>query len=141
LGPILHENNENYHDHYLLSDVLLLADVYQNFRKSICEQYHLETLHFIIRPSLAWGSALKYTTDKLDLIADPDMYLIIKNNMLCGIATISHRYARANNRLVQGYHPSKLNSGVTYLDANNLYGPAMSKPLPVGNFTPAKTKT
>ena len=87
------------------------------------------------------GSALKYTTDKLDLIADPDMYLIIKNNMHCGIATISHRYARANNPLVQGYDPSKLNSWVTYLDANNLYRAAMSKPLPLKNFTPAKTKT
>jgi len=118
-----------------------LADVYQNFRKSVYEQHHLDPLHFITRPSLAWASALKYTTDKLDLITDPDMYLMIENNMRGGIAIISHRYAQANNPLVQGYDPSKLNSWVTYLDANNLYGTAMSKSLPVGNFTPAKTKT
>jgi len=93
------------------------------------------------RPSLAWSSALKYTTDKLDFITDPDMYLMIENNMRSVIATISHRYAQANNPLVQGYDPSKLNSWITYLDANNAYETAMSKPLPVENFTPAKTKT
>ena len=92
------------------------------------------------RPSLAWSSALKYTTDKLDFITDPDMYLMIENNMRSGIATISHRYAQANNPLVQGYDPSKLNSWITYLDANNTSETAMSKPLPVGKFYTSENK-
>jgi len=125
---------QNYHDHYLLSDVLLLADVFQNFRNTIYEEHHLDPLHFITLPSLAWASAMKYTNTKLDLITDPDMYLMIENNMRGGIATISHRHARANNPLVEGYDPSQPNSYITYLDANNLYGTAMSEPLPVGNF-------
>jgi len=62
------------------------------------------------------------------------MYLMVENNMRCGIATISQRYARANNPLVEGYDPSKPNSWITYLDAINLYGTAMSEPLPKGNF-------
>ena len=85
---------QNYHDHYLLSDVLLLADVFQNFRYTIYEQHHLDPLHFISLPSLAWASALKYTHAKLDLITDPDMYLMVENNMWGGIATISHRHAQ-----------------------------------------------
>jgi len=72
---------KNHHDHYLLSDVLLLADVFQNFRNSVYEQHHLDPLHFITLPSLAWASALKYTTTKLDLITDPEKYLMIENNM------------------------------------------------------------
>jgi len=59
---------------------------------------------------------------------------MVENNMRGGIATISQRYARANNPLVEGYDPSKPNSWITYLDANNLYGTAMSEPLPKVNF-------
>ena len=66
---------------------------------------------------------------------------MIKNNMRGVIATVSHRYVQENNTLVQRYDPSKLNSWVTCLDANNLYDTAMSKPLPIKNFTPTKKKT
>jgi len=59
---------------------------------------------------------------------------MVENNMRGGIATISQRCARANNPLVEGYDPSKPNSWITYLDANNLYGTAMSEPLPKVNF-------
>jgi len=51
-----------------------------------------------------------------------------------GIATISHCHAAANNLLVEGYDPTKPTSYITYLDTNNLYGDAMSNPLPVGKF-------
>jgi len=85
----------DYHDHYLLSDVLLLADVFENFRNLIYEQHRLDPLHFITLPSLAWASALKYANAKLDLITDPYMYIMVENSMRGGIATISHRHARA----------------------------------------------
>ena len=124
----------DYHDHYLLSDVLLLADVFENFRDTILDEHKLDCLHFFTLPFLAWTSALKHTGAKLDLITDPDAYLMIENNMRGGIATISHRHATANNPLVEGYDPTKPNSYISYLDANNLYGDAMSNPLPVGKF-------
>jgi len=80
------------------------------------------------------ASALKYTSAELDLITDPDMYLMVKYNTRGEIATISQQYVRANNTLVKGYDPSKPNSWITHLDANILYGTAMSEPLPEGNF-------
>ena len=83
------KTTRDYQDHYLLSDVFLLADGFQNFRNSVYEQHHLDPLHFITLPSLAWASALKYTGAELDLITDPDMYLMVENNMRSGIATIS----------------------------------------------------
>ena len=95
---------------FLMFDVLLLADVFQNFRNSVYEQHHLDPLHFITLPSLAWASALKYTGAELDFITDPDMYLMVENSMRGGIATVSQRYARANNPLVEGYDSSKPNS-------------------------------
>ena len=94
----------DYHDHYLLSDVLLLANVFENFRNLIYYQHRLDPLHFITLPLLAWASALQKNA-KLDLITDPDMYLMVENSMRGGIKTISHRHARANNPLVEGYDP------------------------------------
>ena len=99
------KTTRDYHDHYLLSDFLLLADVFENFRNSLYEQHHLDPLHFITLPSLAWTSALKYTNTRL--ITDLDMYLMVENSMRGGIATISHRHARANSPLLEGYDPSK----------------------------------
>jgi len=127
-------NMKQYHDHYLVSDVLLLADVFENFRKSVYAQHRLDCLHFYTLPSLAWAMALKHTGVKLDLITDPEAYLMVEGNMRGGVATISQRHATANNPYVDGYNSDEPRRYITYLDANNLYGKAMSEPLPVGNF-------
>jgi len=81
-------------------------------------------------PSLALSAALRHTGVQLDLITDPVAYLLIEINMCRGIATITKRYATANNP----YIDSRPFSYITYLDANNLYGQAQSEPLPVDNF-------
>ena len=125
---------KDYHDHYLLMDVLLLADVFENFRRSVMERHKLDCLHFVTLPALAWAMALKYTDAKLDLITDPDIYLTIEGGMRGGIATISKRHAVANNPDVEGYDPTQPNRYITYLDANSLYATAQSQPLPVGDF-------
>jgi len=106
----------------------------ENFRHPIYSQHGLDCLHFIILSLLAWTCALKYTEAELELISDPDIYLMIESNMRGGIATISHRQAVANNPLVDGYDPSRPNSWIEYLDANNLYSCSMSEPFPVGKF-------
>ena len=97
-------------------------------------QHKLDYLHYVTLRSLAWSCALKHTDAKLDLLTDPDAYLMIENNMRGGITTISNRHAVANNPLVEGYDNTKPTSYITYLDANNLYGGAMSETLPIGDF-------
>jgi len=82
------ENMQQYHDHYRLSDVLLLADVDENFRYSVMEKHKLDCLHFFTLPSLAWSMALKHTKAKLDLITDSEIYLMLENNLRGGIAII-----------------------------------------------------
>ena len=128
------ENMGQYHDLYLKSDVLLLADVFQNFREICLDIYGLDPAHYVSSPGLFWDAMLKMTGVQLDLISDVDMQNFIERGMRGGISTITHRYAVANNKYMKDYDPQKESSYITYLDANNLYGWGMFQKLPTGNF-------
>ena len=128
------ENMGQYHDLYLKSDVLLLADVFQNFRKICLAYYGLDPSHYISSPGLSWDAMLKMTKVNLDLISDVDMQLFIEKGVRGGISYIAHRHAQANNKYMKNYNEEEESSYIMYLDANNLYGWAMSQKLPSGNF-------
>ncbi len=124
----------DYHDLYLKTDVLLLADVMTEFRKTCKKAYGLDALHYYTSPGLAWDAMLKYTGIELDLISDSDMYLMIERGIRGGVSSIMKRYSKANHKYLDDYDPEKPSQHILYLDANNLYGWAMSKPLPHKNF-------
>ena len=124
----------NYTDLYCRTDVLLLADVFENFRKTSQKQYGLDPAHYYTSPGLSWDALLKKTEVKLELLTDYDQHLFIEKGMRGGISMVSKRHARANNPAVEGYDPEKPNNYILYLDANNLYGWVMSQPLPTGGF-------
>ena len=128
------KNMGEYHDLYLKTDVLLLADVMENFRKLCEENYELDPAHFFTVPGMAWDAMLKITGIKLELLEDVDMLLMIEKGIRGGISNSFKRYAKANNRFMKDFDPAEKSSFIVYLDANNLYGWAMSKPLPVGEF-------
>ena len=127
-------NLGDYHDLYIQSNILLLADVFHNFRKACIETYELDPAHFISLPGLAWQACLKKTGVELDLLTDYDMLLMIEEGIRDGICHAVHRYAKANNRYMKDYDESKESSYIQYLDANNLYGAAMSEKLPRNGF-------
>ena len=127
-------NLGDYHDIYVETDTLLLADVFENFRKVCQEKYGLDPAHYYSAPGLSWDALLKKTGVELDLLTDMDMHLMIERGMRGGISMASKRHAKANNPLVEGYDPAQPTNYITYLDANNLYGFAMSLPLPKKNF-------
>ena len=77
---------------------------------------------------------LKMTEVELDLLSDPQMYLMIENGIRGGISNVVKKYEKANNPYMKEYDPSADTKYIPYLDANNLYGWAMSKNLPVKNF-------
>ena len=128
------KNMGQYHDLYLRSDVLLLADIFENFREQYLHTYGLDPAHYVSLPSSSWDSMLKMTGVRLDLLSDVDMLNFIEKGMRGGISTITHRYAVANNKYMKNYDPQKESSYIPYLDANNLYGWAMSQKLPTGDF-------
>ncbi|KAK3730598.1 hypothetical protein QZH41_006676 [Actinostola sp. cb2023] len=128
------QNLGEYHDLYLLSDVLLLADVFENFRSICLNYYELDPTHFYTSPGLAWSACLKMTQVELELLTDPDMYLFVEEGLRGGISMISNRYSKANNPYVPDYDPTQDKNYIMYLDANNLYGWAMSQPLPTHDF-------
>ncbi len=127
------ETMKDYHDLYLKTDVLLLADVMTEFRKTCKKAYGLDALHNYTSPGLAWSAMLKHTGVKLDLISDPDMYLFVEKGIRGGISTVVKRYAKSNKYL-DNYDKESESVFIPYLDANNLYGWAMNNPLPVSNF-------
>ena len=128
------QNMGEYHDLYLKTDILLLTDVFENFRKTCLTYYKLDPLHYITSPGLAWDAMLKMTGINLELITDIDMQLFIEKGLRGGISYIAHRHAEANNKYMKNFDLDKLISYIMYLDANNLYGWAMSQPLPYRHF-------
>ena len=123
------------------TDVKLLADVFENFRNLCQEQYGLDPAHYYTSPGLSWDALLKKTGVELELLTDIDMHLFVERGMRGGISMVSKRHAKANNPQVPGYDPSKPKKHIMYLDANNLYGWAMSKPLPTRDFKWKKCHT
>ena len=120
----------DYHDLYVQSDTLLLADVFENFRNKCLEIYELDPIYFVSAPGLAWQACLKTTGVKLELIADYDMILMIEKGIRGGICQATHRYAKASNEYMKNYDKNNESSNIEYLDANNLYGWEMSQNYP-----------
>ena len=123
-----------YHDLYLGSDVLLLADVFESFRKTCLQYYKLDPCHYFTSPGLSWDAMLKMTNIKLELMTDIDMFQFIEKGMHGGVSYIANRYGKANNKYMKEYDEKAPSKYIMYLDANNLYGWAMSQYLPTGNF-------
>ena len=124
-------NLGDYHDLYVRSDTLLLADVFENFRKACIKNYELDPAHFVSLPGLAWQACLKKTNVELELLTDYDMLLMIEEGIRGGICHAIQRYAKTNNKYMKDYDKKKKSSYIQYLDANNLYGKAMTEKLPV----------
>ena len=128
-------NMGEYHDLYLRTDVVLLANVFESFKKACMDNYRLDPAHFYTAPGLAWKACLKLTGVKLELLKDMDMLLMFEHGIRGGITQTVHRHGAANNQYMgSDYDRSHPSEYLQYLDANNLYSWAMSQPLLVGGF-------
>ena len=129
------KNLEEYHDLYLKTDVVLLENVFETFRETSLAHYGLDPAHFFTLPGLVWKACLKKINIRLALLSDPDMLSMFERGIRGGITQAVHRYASANNKYMESkYDPNQESTYIQYLDANNLYGWAMSQPLPTCGF-------
>ena len=122
----------DYHDLYLKTDVLLLADIFEKFIKTCLDYYGLDPCHYFSSPGLSWDAMLKMTGIELELISDVDMHLFIEKGMRGGISYIAKRHSKANHKYTEKYDDNKESVFIMYLDANNLYCSEMTQYLAYG---------
>jgi hypothetical protein len=123
------ENMKDYMELYNLLDTTLLAEVWFAFREDIYREFSLDACHFISLPQLAYACMLKQTKIKIDLLTDIDMILFFEQNLRGGLSYIAERQCSSSIN-----HTHNIKTEAYYIDANNLYGLAQSKPLPVRGF-------
>ena len=124
----------DYHDIYLKTDVLLLADVFEKLINTCLDYYGLDHCHQFSSPGFRWDAMLKITKIELNFISDIDMHLFIEKGMRGCISYIAKKHSKANNKYMECYDSSEESKYITYLDANNLYGWAMSQYLQYSGF-------
>ena len=129
------KNRGEYHDLYLMTDVYLLTDVFKNFRDMCLNYYGLDPAYYITLPNYSWNAFLSLTGVRLRQIHIKEMYEMIEHGLRGGMTQCSFKKVQANNKYMnENYDKSKPSSYISYLDANNLYGLAMCRKLPYGDF-------
>ena len=128
------KNIGEYHDLYVQYNILLFADVFENFRNKCIEIYKFDPAHFLSAPGLAWQACLKKTKVELELLTNIDTLLMVEKEIRGGMCQAIHRHTKANNRYMKNYNKDVITSYLMYLDANNLYEWAMSQKSPVNGF-------
>ena len=123
-----------YHDVYLQSNVAQLSDVFENFRSLCLKEYELDPSYFVSTPGLAFETMLKCTKVKLELLTDIDMVLMVEKGIRGALTQVVKKHAVANHKYLPSYDSSKKSVFLQYIDANNLYGYAMSQKLPLDGY-------
>ena len=124
----------DYHDVYVQANVTQLSDVFENFRSLCLKKYELDPSYFVSTPGLAFQAMLKHTKVKLELLTDTNMILMVEKGIQGGLRKVAKKHAVANHKYLPTSDSSEKSVFLQYLDANNLYGYAMSQKLPLDGY-------
>ena len=113
---------------YLKLDVFLLTDVFEEFRRVALKEDKLDPVHFVSLPAMSFKSAFKMTKETIHLLNDPEMYNLFERGIRGGLTFVNQHYVKSETVNDEHVH-------LKYIDANNLYGSALSKPLPHSEFS------
>ena len=127
------KTTKNSHELYLKCDVLLLADVFEKFRKNGLKKNGLCPSHYLRSSGLSWNAMLKMTKIELEF-PDPDLYIFFEKGIRVQIYYISNRYCKAKNKYLKSYDSKQDSKHIIYLDANSLHGDVMSKYFQTSGF-------
>jgi len=108
---------------YMHLDVLLLTDIFETFRTTSLEEDGLEPLSFFSIPGMSYASAIKQLENPIELITDPEMYNFFDKAKRGGMTFVNKHHAISDEE-----------TELLYVDANNLYGLALSQKLPYSNL-------
>ena len=123
-----------YYDLYLKCNVLLLADVFKKFRSNSLKNYGLFPCHYLSALTLNWDAMLNMTKAVVEFITNLYMYIFFEKGTRNRVSYISNRFSKANQKYLKCYDPKQESRQIICLDANNLYGYAMSKFLQTSGF-------
>ena len=116
---------------YCKADIILLADIFENFIKNTYEEFKINPLYNISAPGLTWSAGLKYSKVKLERIQDIDLFKFLERGIRGEISTI------LGSRLIESCEKIK----ILYEDVSNLYGLAMMQFLPTDNVRVEKNNS
>lgn len=125
---------KDYLRYYCELDVLLLADVLEDFRNACLEDYKLDLLYYFSMSGFAFSAMLLKTKIRLELISDPEMYSFIERTIRGGICTAPCKLITCQNHYMEEYESSEPSSYILYADVKSLYAFAMTHPLPYRGF-------
>ena len=118
------KNLKEYLECYLKSDITLLADVFNNFRNLIFDEFQLDCIKYVSSPSLSKDCGLKYSGCKIQHIQDVNIFNFVKNSIMGGISNSIQSFTKIDND----------NECIVYNDVSSLYPNELAKKLPYKDY-------
>ena len=123
-------NFRDFHDLYMKTDVILLADVFEEFSDMCFKYFNLSKDNYYT--GYAWDALLLYLGAKLELLVAEDMYIFLEKGIRGGYSNIHKRYSKANHKYLEDIDKEMISKFLIYWDFNSMYATAMLKALQMG---------
>ena len=119
------KNLREYLKCYLTSDIILLADIFNNFRKMIFDEFELDCVKYVSSPSLSKDCALKYSKSKIEHINDVTIFNFVRKSIMGGLSNSINPYVKLDDIK---------NETIAYNDVSSQYPHEIRKKLPVSDY-------